>query len=381
MKLLITGSEGFIGKNLCAQLKVSGYMDLLEYHRGSGRELLDQYAAECDFVFHLAGINRPADSKDFEGNHLFTSELLKSLKKHGNKAPVLYSSSTQAQRNTPYGESKKAAEQLLFEHAAETETEVLIYRLPGVFGKWCRPNYNNVVATFCDNAAKGLPLRLDDPDAGIDLVYIDDVTEEFIKALNRKANRQGDFCEIEKTYRIKVGALADMIASFRESRNNLTVADMSDALTRSLYSTYISYLAEDAFSYPLTVHADARGSFTEFLKSESGGQVSINVSKPGASKGNHWHHTKIEKILVVSGFGIVRFQKLGSEKIIEYPVCADRPEVVEIPPGYVHCIQNTGTDDMVMMIWANQAFNPKKPDTYPMEIKSATQIRIVLGEV
>jgi len=225
MKLLITGSEGFIGKNLCMHLKGRDYTDLFEYNRASGPELLDRYAAECDFVFHLAGINRPDDPKCFEGNYVFTGELLQSLKKHGNKAPVLMPSSIQAEWNNPYGKSKKIAEELLFSHSAETGAKVFVYRLPGVFGKWCRPNYNSVVATFCDAVAKGRPVRIDDPDAEVSLAYIDDVVEEFISALDNKTNQQGDFCEIERVPRIKVGALSDLITSFRESRNSLAVAD------------------------------------------------------------------------------------------------------------------------------------------------------------
>lgn len=368
MKLLITGAGGFIGKNLCAHLRNRNYSELLEYTRDSGPDALNRYAADCDFVFHLAGVNRPDCPEDFAGNHTFTQALLEALEKRRNKAPVLFASSAQAELENPYGLSKRRAEALLRDYAARTGAKVLIYRLPGIFGKWCRPNYNSVVATFCDAAVNGRTLKVDDPDAKLTLAYIDDVAGALIGALEHEAIRRGDFCEVEPVYRTTVGALAALIASFGESRTQLAVPDMGDALTSKLYSTYVSYLPEDRFSYPLTVHADARGLFAEFLKSENGGQVSVNVSKPGFTKGGHWHHTKIEKILAVSGTGLIRFQRLGGGRLIEYPVFGARPTVIEIPPGYVHTVENTGTDDLVMVIWSSQRFDPQRPDTYPAAI-------------
>lgn len=368
MKLLVTGSGGFIGKNLCAHLRNKGYTDLLEYEAASEPELLDQYAAECDFVFHLAGINRPENIENFENNYTFTNELLQSLKKHGNKAPILFSSSYQAKLTNLYGQSKKRAENILFDYGVEQKVEVFVYRLPGVFGKWCRPHYNSVVATFCDAIAKGQPVKVDDADAQVNLVHIDDVMEEFINALNHQANKTGNFCEVKNVHQIKVIDLKNLITSFRESRNNLGVANMSDPLTYKLYSTYISYLPEDSFSYPLAAHTDQRGSFVEFMKSQSGGQVSINIIKPGATKGNHWHHTKTEKMIVLSGAGVIHFRQIVGEKFFEYPLSADKPTAVDIPAGYVHSITNTGTSEMIVLIWVNKNFDSQNPDTYYVEL-------------
>ena len=368
MKLLITGANGFIGKNLCAHLRNRGDSELLEYSRDSGPEALGRYAADCDFVFHLAGVNRPDTPEGFEENAAFTKLLLEALEGHGNKAPVLFASSTQAALENPYGLSKRRAEVLLQEYAARTGAGIFIYRLPGVFGKWCRPGYNSVVATFCDAAANNRPLRVDNPDAPLTLAYIDDVADAFIGVLEHQPPRQEGVCTVEPVFHTTVGALAALVGSFGESRTTLAVADMGDRLTSKLYSTYVSYLPEDGFGYPLTVHADARGMFAEFLRSENGGQVSVNVSKPGFTKGGHWHHTKIEKILAVSGKGVIRFQRLGGGRLIEYTVSGEKPEVVEIPPGYVHTIENTGTGDLIMVIWASRCFNPQHPDTYPAAI-------------
>lgn len=368
MKILITGADGFIGKNLCAHLKNKGYNDLIIYTKKSSYEMLDRFGAEADFVFHLAGVNRPNDEKGFEDNHIFTAKVLECLKKHGNKAPILMSSSIQAELNNPYGKSKRKAEQLLFEYAAETGTKVYVYRLPGVFGKWCRPNYNSVVATFCDAIAYKRPINIDDADVVLRLAYIDDVVEEFIGAIKDNVSRQGDFCTIKPIHKLTVGDLADKISSFRESRHNLMVVNTGDMLTRQLYSTYLSYLPEDSFGYLLSTHTDNRGSFTEFLKSEDCGQISINVAKPGVTRGNHWHQTKTEKLLVASGEGVICFQKVGEQKVYKYEVSGCTPKVVDVPVGYVHHITNTGDSDMVIVIWANQIFDPENPDTYPMEI-------------
>lgn len=368
MKLLIIGSDGFIGRNLCAHLRSRGYSELLKYTRTSEPEALERYAAECGFVFHLAGVNRPDSPEDFEENHTFTTALLEALERCGNKAPVLFASSVQAELENPYGQSKRRAEALLQDYAARTGVNVFICRLPGVFGKWCRPNYNSVVATFCDAAANGQPLRIDDPGARLTLAYIDDVANAFIDVLAHAPARQGDFCTVAPVYRTTVGTLAALITAFGESRAGLAVPDMGDALTAKLYSTYVSYLPGDCLGYPLAVHADARGWFAEFLKSENGGQVSVNVSKPGFTKGGHWHHGKIEKFLIVSGTGVIRLQRLGGGRVLEYPVSGERPKVVEVPPGYIHTVENTGANDLVMVIWASQRFDPQRPDTYPAAV-------------
>lgn len=369
MKILVTGSKGFVGKNLVAELKNRGYSEIFEYHRESKPEELNQYTKECDFVFHLAGVNRPNDEKEFmEGNFGFTSELLDLLKKNNNRAPILITSSIQAAIDNPYGRSKKAGENLLFNYSKETGTNVLVYRLPNLFGKWSRPNYNSAVATFCNNIANDLSIQVNDPNVVMNLVYIDDLLNEFINALNGNESRDNDFCYVEPIYRIKLGDIVDLIKSFKSSRTDLSIPDMSDLFIKKLYSTYLSYLPKDEFSYSLKMNVDDRGSFTEFIKTSERGQVSINISKPGITKGNHWHHTKNEKFLVVSGKGVLQFRKIDSDEIIEYYVSSEKLEVVDIPPGYTHNIINLGETDMVTVMWANEPFDPNKPDTYFLEV-------------
>ncbi len=369
MKILVTGAKGFVGKNLIAELKNKGYNDIFPFCRETDRSLLEKYTKECDFVFHLAGINRPDDEKEFmEGNFGFTSELLELLKKHNNKAPVLITSSIQAERDNAYGRSKKAGEDLLFNYYKETDVKFYIYRLPNLFGKWSRPNYNSVVATYCHNIARDLDIQVNNPDAELNLCYIDDVLEEFLKALEGNSTFQDDYCVVPVTHTIKLGELADMIRSFKETRLNLSVPNMEDALTKKLYSTYLSFLPEDKFSYDLKMNCDNRGSFTEFIRTPERGQVSVNVSKPGITKGNHWHHTKNEKFLVVSGEGLIRFRKIDSDEIIEYRVSGDKLQVVDIPTGYTHSIVNVGENDLVTVMWVNECFDPEKPDTYFLEV-------------
>lgn len=369
MKILVTGAKGFVGKNLVAELRNRNYTDIFEYDIDTNLKLLDGYTKECEFIFHLAGVNRPDSQDEFmQGNFGFTSILLNSLNNHGNKAPVLITSSIQAEFNNPYGKSKKAGENLMFSYERETGAKALVYRLPNVFGKWCRPNYNSAVATFCNNIAAGLPIQVNDPNVEMNLVYIDDVVHEFINALEGKENRKDSFCYVETIHCIRLGDIVDLIKSFRESRETRSIPDMSDDFTKKLYSTYLSYLPEYEFSYPLKMNIDNRGSFTEFIKTDDRGQVSINISKPGIIKGNHWHHTKNEKFLVVSGKGIIKFRKIDSDKVIEYHVSGDQLEVVDIPTGYTHSILNIGDTDMVTVMWANEAFNPDKPDTMFLEV-------------
>lgn len=369
MKILVTGSQGFVGKNLIAELRNRNYEDILEYSRETNPSLLDNYCKEADFVFHLAGVNRPKEQSEFmDGNFGFTSTLLETLKKHQNTCPVMISSSIQAELDNPYGVSKKSGENLLFEYGTETGAKVLIYRFPNVFGKWCRPNYNSAVATFCHNVAHELPINVNDPSVVMNLVYIDDVVDELINALNGNANLVGDFCEVPVVHEITLGEIVDLIYSFKKSRVERSIPDMSNLFTKKLYSTYLSYLPEDQFSYELKMNVDQRGSFTEFIKTPDRGQVSVNISKPGIIKGNHWHHTKNEKFLVVSGTGVIRFRKTGTEEIIEYFVSGDKMEVVDIPTGYTHNIENLGDTDMVTIMWANEYFDPDKPDTYFLEV-------------
>ena len=382
MNILITGAKGFIGRNLVAELnnikegKAKGHnllpeFTIYEYDKNSDPSLLDGYCRDADFVFHLAGVNRPKEQGEFmEGNFGFTSTLLEALKKNGNNCPVMLGSSIQAELDNPYGVSKKAGEDLLFDYGSEVGAEVLVYRFPNVFGKWCRPNYNSAVATFCNNVANGLPIQVNDRSVNMTLVYIDDVVRELIVTLEGNANRvvglspEKQFCKVAVEHSITLGEIVDLIYSFKESRTSLQVADLSDAFTKKLYSTYLSYLPVEGFSYPLKMNVDDRGSFTEFMKSPDRGQVSINISKPGITKGQHWHHTKNEKFLVVSGKGVIRFRKIDEEKVYEYFVSGDKLEVVDIPVGYTHNIENLGNTDMVTVMWVNEVFDPEHPDTY-----------------
>ena len=369
MKILVTGAKGFIGKNLIAELRNRKYDDIFEFDRDTDPSLLDEYCKEADFVFHLAGVNRPKEQSEFmEGNFGFTSDLLNSLKKHNNTCPVMISSSIQAELENPYGESKKAGEDLLFSYGVETGAKVFVYRFPNVFGKWCRPNYNSAVATFCYNIANDLPIQVNDPSVVMNLVYIDDVISELINAIESKENKVGEFCEVPLVHTITLGEIVDSIYSFRKSREDRSVPNMADSFTKKLYSTYLSYLPEDQFNYDLKMNVDQRGSFTEFIKTPDRGQVSVNISKPGITKGNHWHHTKNEKFLVVSGKGVIRFRKIDSDEVLEYFVSGDKMEVVDIPTGYTHNIENLGDSDMVTIMWANESFDPEKPDTYYLEV-------------
>ena len=381
MNILVTGAKGFVGKNLCAQLKnirdgkakcaaLEGQsIEVMEFDLDTPGELLDEYCAKADFVFNLAGVNRPQDPKEFmEGNFGFASTLLDTLKKHGNTCPVMISSSTQAELDNAYGESKRAGEQLMRDYSAETGARVLIYRFPNLFGKWCRPNYNSAVATFCHNIAHDLPITVNDPSVVLRLIYIDDLVAEMVRALSGHETRVGDFCEVPTVHTVQLGRIAELIRSFRASRADISVPDMGDAFAKALYSTYLSYLPEDQFSYPLKMNVDARGSFTEMLRTPDRGQVSVNVSKPHIVKGQHWHHSKNEKFLVVSGTGVIRFRRIDSDEVIEYHVSSEKLEVVDIPTGYTHNIENLGDTDMVTVMWVNEPFDPANPDTYYLEV-------------
>ncbi|NUH86362.1 capsular polysaccharide biosynthesis protein CapF [Bacillus firmus] len=369
MKILVTGAKGFIGKNLVSELRNRGYTDIFEFSKETNLSSLDQYCKEANFVFHLAGINRPKDQSEYmDGNYGFTSLLLEILEKHQNNCPVMISSSIQAELNNPYGFSKKAGEDILFEYSKKTGAKALVYRFPNVFGKWCKPNYNSAIATFCHNIAHGLPISINDPSVVMNLVYIDDVVEELINALNSNETSNGEFCEVSVVHSITLGQIAELIYSFKESRINRSIPNLSNHFTKKLYSTYLSYLPENQFSYELKMNIDQRGSFTEFIKTPDRGQVSVNISKPGITKGNHWHHTKNEKFLVVSGQGVIRFRKIDSDEIIEYLVSGEKLEVVDIPIGYTHNIENLGDTDMVTIMWANEYFDPEKPDTYFLEV-------------
>lgn len=385
MNILITGAKGFIGKNLISTLqniisgkdksfKLSDEITIFEYNRDTDEALLDDYCKNTDFVFHLAGINRPQDPKEFmDGNFCFTSMLLEKLKKHDNKCPVMISSSIQATLDNPYGQSKKAAEDLMFQYEKETGAAVYIYRFPNVFGKWCRPNYNSAVATFCNNIANGLPITVNDPSVLMTLVYIDDVVAELIAILKGEANKKDDgYCYVPIEHKITLGEIVDLIHSFKDSRVTKEIPDMTEnSFAKKLYSTYLSYLPTDEFCYPLKMNVDERGSFTEIIRTKDRGQVSVNISKPGITKGNHWHHTKNEKFVVVHGHGLIQLRKVGLDEdgnpypVINYEVSGDEIKVVDMIPGYTHNIINlSDTDDLVTVMWANEEFDQDKPDTY-----------------
>ena len=371
--ILITGAGGFIGKNLTATLKAAGYTDLMLFEKDDTPDTLAAFAARAGFVFHLAGINRPKDPSEFyAGNAGLTDHLLALLAKADKPAPVLVTSSTQAALDNDYGKSKAMAEAAVFAYGENTGAPVYVFRLPGVFGKWCRPNYNSVVATFCHNAARGLPLEVRDAAYSLPLVYIDDVVRAFIAAMDGVVTTDGEtptHCRVEPEHLTTLGQLAAVIGGFAENRKTLKAPFLAaDSLEKKLYSTWLSYLPTDSFSYPLTMHCDARGSFTEFLRTPERGQVSVNISKPGIVKGNHWHHSKNEKFLVVSGRGVIRFRKPDEEEVYEYYVSGDKLEVVDIPTGYTHNIENLGEGDMVTLMWANEAFDPENPDTIPLEV-------------
>ncbi len=377
MKILVTGAKGFIGQNLVAALQnirdgkdtttdLASDLEIYQFDKDTDLSLLQDYCRDCDFVFNLAGVNRPQNVEEFmNGEFKFATVLLDTLKRAHNTCPVMYSSSIQAVLDNPYGKNKKAGEQLFFQYGEETGARVLVYRLPNVFGKWCKPNYNSVVATFCYNIANGLPITIDNRCHPMRLVYIDDVVSEMIRALCGKETRAEVFCKVPAEHNVLLGEIADLLYSFKAGRENRYTPDVTDgSFSKKLYSTYLSYLPENQFAYPLKMNADERGSFTEILRTQNNGQFSVNISKPGIVKGNHWHNTKNEKFLVVSGRGVIRLRKPGSEKVIEYTVSGDRLEVVDIPVGYTHNIENLGDRDMITFMWSNECFNPEKPDTY-----------------
>ena len=383
--ILITGAGGFVGKNLVAELSARGYSALLCFEKEDTPDTLDEYCRKAAFVVHLAGVNRPKDPSEFyAGNSGLTDLLLSDLEAAGNACPVLVTSSVQAALDNDYGKSKLQAEEAIFAHGQRTGAPVYVFRMEGVFGKWCRPNYNSVVATFCHNVARGLPIQVRDPDFALPLVYIDDVVTCILDAMEKgEAVRDGEGrCRIHPVHTVTLGQLAGTIQNFAKARGGaaaralgadglptLAVPELAaGSFEKKLYSTYLSYLPTDEFAYDLNMHCDARGSFTEFLRTPERGQVSVNISKPGIVKGNHWHHTKNEKFLVVKGEGIIRFRQIFSDEVIEYRVSGDKLQVVDIPCGYTHNIENVGEGDMVTVMWANEAFDPSHPDTYAMQV-------------
>ena len=371
MNILITGARGFMGKNLRSALmgRCGDAHRLMLLDMPHTEEELLAAAAEADFVFHLAGVNRPTDPADFQkGNADFTRQLLTLLKERGKRPPVLLSSSIQAALENPYGQSKLSAEQAVADYGRETGAAVYLYRLPNVFGKWSRPNYNSAVATFCHNVARGLPITVNDPSVTLRLVYIDDVVEEFLRAMEGQPHREGEWCTVQPVHEVNLGHMAELIQSFPALRDSLTAPDQSDPLVKKLYATYLSFLPPEDFSRPTVTHADQRGSFTELLHMGSRGQVSLNVSKPHITKGDHWHQTKHEKFIVLQGEGVIRFRKVGDSTVIAYKVSGENLTVVDIPTGYTHSIENTGDTDMLTLMWANEVFDPAHPDTLRLPV-------------
>lgn len=383
--ILITGSGGFVGRNLVATLQTRGYTDLMLFEKDDTPETLAEYCRRAAFVVHLAGINRPKDPSEFyTGNAGLTDTMLSLLEEAGSQAPVLVTSSIQAALDNDYGKSKLQAEQAIFAHGQRTGAPVFVFRMEGVFGKWCRPNYNSVVATFCHNVANGLPIQVRDPAYSLPLVYIDDVVACILDAMEKgeAVRDEQSICRIHPVHTVTLGQLAETIQGFAKARGGkaaaalgtdglptLAVPDLANgSFEKKLYSTYLSYLPTDQFAYDLNMHCDNRGSFTEFLRTPERGQVSVNISKPGIVKGNHWHHTKNEKFLVVKGEGVIRFRQIFSDEVIEYRVSGEKLQVVDIPCGYTHNIENVGDGEMVTVMWANEAFDPEHPDTFAMQV-------------
>ena len=381
MNILITGAKGFVGKNLFEALKnIRDKKDktkdiiideVYEYDIDSEPEKLSEYCEKADFVFHLAGVNRPKDEKEFmDGNFGFTSNLLECLKKNNNKAPIMVSSSIQASLDNPYGRSKKAGEDLVFEYGKKYDVKTYIYRFPNLFGKWCKPNYNSAVATFSYNIANDLPITINDREYEMTLCYIDDVVQELINLLVDNGNKKGEFYEVPTFHKVKLGRIADLLYEFKKQPESLIIPEISEnSFEKKLYSTFLSYLPEKYVKFPLKMNVDDRGSFTEILKTDKCGQFSVNISKPGIKKGEHWHNTKWEIFVVVSGRGLIRQRKIGSDEVIEFYVSGEKIEAVHMLPGYTHNIINLSeTEDLVTFMWANEQFNPERPDTFFEEV-------------
>lgn len=399
MNILVTGAKGFVGKNLCENLKnirdgkdrthpALSIGEIFEYDIDTDPELLDEYCAKADFVFNLAGVNRPQNTDEFmQGNFGFASTLLDTLKKHENKCPVMISSSIQAtcigRYDSEYGRSKKAGEELVFAYGEETGAKVLVYRFPNLFGKWCRPNYNSAVTTFCNNIANDLPITVNDPSVQLELLYIDDLVDEMIAALEGNEHRcifdgietvlcdDGKYCAAPITHKVTLGEIVELLESFKAQTSTLVMPEIPyNSFAKKLYSTYLSYLPKEKASFPLKMNVDARGSFTELLKTENCGQFSVNISKPGITKGQHWHNTKWEFFIVVSGKGLIQMRKIGSDEVLNFEVSGEKIEAVHMLPGYTHNIINLSeTNNLVTVMWANEQFDPNNPDTFFEEVE------------
>lgn len=399
MNILVTGAKGFVGKNLCVALKnikdgkdrtrpALHIGEIFEYDLDTSPDLLDEYCKKVDFVFHLAGVNRPKEQNEFmSGNYGFSAVLLYTLKKVHNACPVMLSSSVQATLigrygESDYGKSKLAGENLFFDYAAETGAKVLVYRFPNLFGKWCRPNYNSAVATFCHNIANELPITVNDRSTELELLYIDDLVCEMLDALEGREHHceyeglnpifcdEGRFCAVPTTHHVSLGEIVDLLMSFKSQPQTLVVPEIPEnSFAKKLYSTYLSYLSKEKISFPLKMNVDARGSFTELLKTQSCGQFSVNISNPGITKGQHWHHSKWEFFVVVSGHGLIQERKIGSDEVLNFEVSGEKMEAVQMLPGYTHNIINLSeTEPLVTVMWANEPFDPGRPDTFFEEV-------------
>ena len=395
MNILVTGASGFVGKNLVYNLRNIAQgknrtrpnlaiNEIFEYDLDTDPALLDKFCAEADFVFNLAGVNRPKDQSEFmQGNFGFATVLLDTLKKHNNTCPVMLSSSIQATLigrygQSDYGKSKLAGEELFFTYAQDTGAKVLVYRFPNLFGKWCRPNYNSAVATFCNNIANDLPIQVNDPSTELELLYIDDLVEEMLNALESKEHRcnyngleavadnQGRYCFVPTTHKATLGQIVELLESFHDQPKTLQLPEISaGSFAKKLYSTYLSYLPKEKTCFSLKMNCDERGSFTELLKTTNCGQISVNISKPGITKGQHWHNTKWEFFIVVAGTALIQQRKVDTDEVLEFKVSGENIQAVHMLPGYTHNIINLSeTEDLVTVMWANEAFDPEHPDTY-----------------
>ncbi len=364
IKVVITGARGFIGRNLVAQLAPREDVQVFGFDLGQPLQDLEAALAEADIVYHLAGVNRPESVEEFTiGNATFTAQVCEILKAGGRAVPLVLSSSIQAERDNPYGRSKLQAEEMVSRYAEEAQTPVIIYRLKNVFGKWCRPNYNSVVATFCHNIAHDLPITISDPANRVALVHVDDVVRSFIAEMHTVQSAGACFREVIPAFELTLGELSELLSAFREMRTTLKVPDLSNLFVRKLYGTYLSYLDKDDFGYALQQRCDPRGCLAEFIKSSGAGQIFVSTTKPGITRGNHYHHTKTEKFLVLQGEAVIRFRHIENGEILEYRVRGEDFRVVDIPPGYTHSIENTGAGDLVTLFWASEIFNPDVPDT------------------
>lgn len=370
--VLVTGAFGFIGRNLVATLSRREDIEVLKIGSKHSLNELEECAIKADFIFHLAGINRPENIEDFTiGNLGYTQQLIDILNENNRKTPILITSSIQVEYNNPYGISKSAAEKAVMDYGMTRETNVYIYRLPNVFGKWSKPNYNSVVATWCYNISRKIPIQINDPETEVTLVYIDEVIESFINDLDNFESvniRSYIVADNPRSFKIKLKDLEARLKAFKESRSTLVISDFNNDFERFLYSTYLSYLPEDNFGYELEMKTDNRGWLSEFIKTKHSGQVFISRTKPGITRGNHWHHTKVEKFLVIEGDAVVKFRHIEGDEVIEYPVNGERLQVIDIPPGYTHSITNTGITDVITLFWVNELFNLNKPDTYFLEV-------------